>query len=145
MCSSLLSILCIQQALLRCLFNEALLFVQSKIPMNYWRGSHSIQWTKTTEVFPPTQTLISWLFGHSYRTRSVGVSLVAQLVKNPPAMWEAWVWLLGWEDSLERGKAAHSSFLAWRIPWASPWGHKESDTTEQLSLSLFWISISLSI
>ena len=44
-------------------------------------------------------------------------SLVAQLVKNPPAMWETWVQSLGWEDPLEKGKATHSSFLAWRIPW----------------------------
>ena len=43
--------------------------------------------------------------------------LVAQLVKNPPAMWETWVWSLGWEDPLEKGKATHSSILAWRIPW----------------------------
>ena len=34
-------------------------------------------------------------------------SLVAQLVKNPPAMWEAWVWSLGWEDPLEKGKDTH--------------------------------------
>jgi len=63
-----------------------------------------------------------------------GVSLVAQLLKNPPAMWETWVRSLGWEDPLEKGKATHSSTLAWRIPY-SPWGRKESDTTEQLSLS----------
>ena len=44
-------------------------------------------------------------------------SLVAQLVNKPPAMWEIWVWSLGWEDPLERGKATHSSILAWRIPW----------------------------
>ena len=44
-------------------------------------------------------------------------SLVAQLVKNPPAMQENWVRFLGWEDSLEKGKANHSSILAWRIPW----------------------------
>ena len=43
-------------------------------------------------------------------------SLVAQLVKNPPAMWETWVRSLGWEDSPEKGTATHSSFLAWRIP-----------------------------
>lgn len=40
-----------------------------------------------------------------------------QLVKNPPAMWETWVQSLRWEDPMEKGKAAHSSFLAWRIPW----------------------------
>ena len=45
-------------------------------------------------------------------------SLVAQLVKNLPAMWETWLRSLGWEDALEKGKATHSSILAWRIPWA---------------------------
>ena len=44
-------------------------------------------------------------------------SLVAQLVKNLPAVWETWVPSLGWEDPLEKGKATHSSILAWRIPW----------------------------
>ena len=44
-------------------------------------------------------------------------ALVAQLVKNPPAMWETWVQSLGWKDPLEKGKATHSSILAWRIPW----------------------------
>ena len=43
-------------------------------------------------------------------------SLVAQTVKNPPAMRETWVRSLGWEDPLEEGKATHSSILAWRIP-----------------------------
>ena len=44
-------------------------------------------------------------------------SLVVQLVKNPPAMQETLVRFLGWEDPLEKGKATHSSILAWRIPW----------------------------
>ena len=44
-------------------------------------------------------------------------SLIAQLVKNPPAMQETWVLSLGWEDPLEKGTATHSSILAWRIPW----------------------------
>ena len=59
-------------------------------------------------------------------------SLVAQLGKNLPAMQETWVPSLDWEDALEKGKATHSSILAWRIPWTvySPWGHKESDMTE---------------
>ena len=43
--------------------------------------------------------------------------LVAQLVKNPPAMRETWVRSLGWKDPLEKGKATHSSILVWRIPW----------------------------
>ena len=44
-------------------------------------------------------------------------SLVAQLVKNPPTVWETWVLSQGWDDPLEKGKATHSSILAWRIPW----------------------------
>ena len=63
---------------------------------------------------------------------------MAQMVKNLPAMQEIWVQSLGWEDPLEEGMATHSSILAWRIPmdrgawWAaySPWGRRESDTTE---------------
>ena len=57
-------------------------------------------------------------------------SLVALVVKKPPAMQETWVWSLGWEDSLEEGTVTHSSILAWRIPWTedlagySPWGSK---------------------
>ena len=64
--------------------------------------------------------------------RAFRASLAAQLVKNLPAVWETWVRSLGWEDPLEKGKATHSSILAWRIPWGipwrtptySPWGHK---------------------
>ena len=48
---------------------------------------------------------------------SIWASLVAQLVKNLPAMQETWVQSLGWEDPLEEGMAAHSSILAWKIPW----------------------------
>ena len=46
-----------------------------------------------------------------------GASLIAQLVKNPPAIQETWVQSLGWEDPLEKQKATHFSILAWRIPW----------------------------
>ena len=45
-------------------------------------------------------------------------SLVVQTVKNLPAMKVTWVWSLSWEDTLKKGMATHSSFLAWRIPWA---------------------------
>ena len=47
-------------------------------------------------------------------SRDVGALLIAQLVKNPPAVQETWVQSLGWEDPLEKGKATHSSILAWR-------------------------------
>ena len=66
---------------------------------------------------------------------SVWASLVAQLVKNPPAAWETWVPSLGWEDPLENGTATHSSTLAWRIPWTIPRGYTELDTTKRLWLS----------
>ena len=60
-------------------------------------------------------------------------SLVVQLVKNPPALWETWVRSLGWEDPLEKGKATHSIFWPGEFHGLySPWGHKELDTTEQL-------------
>ena len=55
--------------------------------------------------------------GTGYPLQYSWASLVAQLGKNPPAMWETWVQSLGWEDPLEEGMATHSSILAWRIPW----------------------------
>ena len=72
--------------------------------------------------------------GKGYPLQYYWASLVIQLVKNLPAMWETSGQSLGWEDPLEKGEATHSSILAWRIPWTSPWGHKESDMTEPLSL-----------
>ena len=55
--------------------------------------------------------------GIGYPLQYSWASLVAQLVENPPAMWETWVRSLGGEDPLEKGKATLSSILAWRIPW----------------------------
>ena len=72
-------------------------------------------------------------------------SLVAQTVKRLPTMWETWVQSRGWEDLLEKEMAAHSSTIAGKsrgrrsLVGYSPWGCKESDTTEQLHfLSLSW-------
>ena len=66
-------------------------------------------------------------------------SLLAQMVKNLPAMQETQVWPLSQENPLKKGMATHSSILAWRIPWTeepgglySAWGHKESDMTRWL-------------
>ena len=56
--------------------------------------------------------------GIGYSLQNSWASLVAQLVKNLPTMRETWVPSLGWEDSLKKGKATHSSILAWRIPLA---------------------------
>ena len=52
--------------------------------------------------------------------------MVAQMVKNPPAMWVTWVQSLGWEDPLEKGMATHSSILAWEIPWKEEPGGLQS-------------------
>ena len=57
--------------------------------------------------------------GIGYPLQCSWASLVAQLVKNLPAMWETWVRSLGWEDPLEKGTATHSSILAWKIPWTA--------------------------
>ena len=55
--------------------------------------------------------------GKGYPLQYSWASLVAQVVKNQPAMRETWVPSLSWEDPLEKGKATHFSILAWRIPW----------------------------
>ena len=76
--------------------------------------------------------------GIGYLLQYSWASLLAQTLKNLPAMWETWVQSLGWEDSMEEGMAIHSSILAWRIPmnrgaWKatySPWDHKVLDMTE---------------
>ena len=72
-----------------------------------------------------------------YPLQYSGASLVAQVVKNPPAMPETWVRSLGWKDPLEEGMATHSSILAWRIPmdkgvWRAvvQGGHKKLDMTK---------------
>ena len=82
--------------------------------------------------------------GHDWATFT-SLHQQAQMVKNTPAMQETQIQPLGQEDPLEKGMATHSSILAWRIPWRSPggynpWGRKDSDTTEQLILSLFTLN-----
>ena len=80
--------------------------------------------------------LVHWQVG-SCPLQDSWASLVAQLVKNLLAMGEAWVQSLGWDDPLEKGKAAHSSILAWRFPWTVS-GVAELDMTEQLSFYYFF-------
>ena len=58
-------------------------------------------------------------FLYSEKFQVTGASLIAQLVKNPPAVQETSVRFLGQEDPLEKGKATHTSILTWRIPWTS--------------------------
>ena len=66
--------------------------------------------------------------GIGYPLQYSWASLVAQLVKNLPVMWETWVQSLGWEDPVEKGKATHSSILAWKIPWTAVHGVTKSWT-----------------
>ena len=99
---------------------------------------------KNSPVVPNSHLIWSHLLSLGFQLlfHYLWASLVAQTVKNPPAMQETGDQTPGWEDPLEKGMAAHSSTLAWRIPWQrslagySPWGCKQSDTTEQLTLLL---------
>ena len=67
----------------------------------------------------------------------LAASLVVQMVKNPPTMWDTWIWFLGWEDPLEEGMVTHSSSPSWRIPmdreawWATV--HEVAESCTQLS------------
>ena len=75
------------------------------------------------------QTLVSCIAGRA--------SLLAQKVKNPPAMQKTWVWNLGQEDPLEKGMATHSSILPWRIPWTKEPGGPQS---MRVTKSQTWLS-----
>ena len=89
------------------------------------RSHCSLPWTRGISSWPPLLTL-----------NLEHISLVAQMVKRLPTVRETRVQFLGQEDLLEKEMATHSSILAWNIPWTeelggySPWGRKESDTTE---------------
>ena len=80
-------------------------------------------------------TILHWT--HSSIYVFIWASLVALLVRDPPAVQETWVWSLVWEDPLEKGMATHSSILVWRIhgqkslAGCSPWSCKDSDTSKQ--------------
>ena len=76
-------------------------------PNEFWGRNHC--------CFKPLSFGVGLL--HSNRQLHQGLPWWLRWVKNPPAMWETSVWSLGWEDSLEEGRATHSSVLAWRIPW----------------------------
>ena len=73
--------------------------------------------------------------GIGYPLQYTWASLVAQLVKNPPAVQETWVQFLGWEDPLEEGMATHLNILKNSIDCTVHGIAKESDRTERLLLS----------
>ena len=66
-------------------------------------------------------------------------SLVAQKVKNLPAMWETWIWTLDQENPLEKEMATHSSILAWEIPWTEEPGGLQQQQKQQLPLLLMFL------
>ena len=128
---------------------QLLLFVWSSL-VKLWVSREPVcvcvsLWLSGRVMMETLSFLSSWSHSHCEWGPPVGLmrkqasvissraSLIARLIKNPLAMWETWVWSLGWEVHLEKGKATQSSVLAWRIPW----GHKESDMTKRLSL---WLS-----
>ena len=90
----------------------------------------------TFHPFPPSRLL-------------QGASLLAKMVKNPPAMQETWVWSLAQGESLAKEMAAHSSVLAWRIPWTEEPGRLQSVGSQRvghdwLSTVLVWVTLHIS-
>ena len=88
---------------------------------------------------------------HRFHSHEKWASLVAQMVKNPPTVWETWVQSLGWEDPLEEGMATHFSILAWRIPmdrgsWrAAVHGVAKSQTQLRYYAQHWWLPETLGI
>ena len=87
---------------------------ESRTQFSNWACTH---WGEKINLLWDTRRRPLTPLHKDYFSLMVKASLVAQLVKNLPAMQETWVWSLGWEDLLEKEMAAHSSILAWRIPW----------------------------
>ena len=122
---------------------------------NFYGQRPLAMWAKDFPLFFSFQSLVALYFFFTFSLKMIIclvfpftslfylASLVAQLIKNLPAMQKIWVWFLGWEDPLEKGKATHSSILAWKIPWTvySPWGCKMSSRIDRLSLSFTMFSL----
>ena len=103
------------------------------------------RWQKDLSRTLSHSGVAKWFFEHGRNMQGLDsnyalASLVAQTVKNLPAIQETQVQSLGWEDPLEKGMATKSTIFAWRIPWTEEPGklqsmsHRESDMTEQLTL-----------
>ena len=95
----------------------------------YWTdyGVGESNWFFTTGSLRDTALRdILGMCGGVWENTRHSASLVAQLVKNPPAMRETWILSLGWEDPLEKGEVTHSSTLAWKIPWVEEPGRLQS-------------------
>ena len=94
--------------------------------LNLWMSSYM---TKRNFADVIKLRILRWrdypgLFG--WALNIIGASLVTQMVKNLPAMWETWVRSLGQEDPVDKGMATHPSILAWKIPWTEEPGRLQS-------------------
>ena len=83
--------------------------------------------------------------GIGYPLQYFLASPMAQLVKNPPAMWENWVRSLSWEDPLEKGKATHSSILAWRMAFIVHGVSKSGTEVSNFHFHFTFTSLSLQV
>ena len=90
---------------------------------------HQMMW-KMRYMFPLLES--EWVCDLTNKSKGSWASLVAQLVKNLPAMQETWVRSLGWEDPLQKEMATHSSILAWRIPLTEESGRLQSMGLQEL-------------
>ena len=94
---------------------------RSKRVLISWLQSPSAVILEPKKIKSDTVSTVSPSISHAVTPSNLpyGASLVAELVKNSPAMWETWFQYLGWEDPLEKGTATHSNILAWRILWTA--------------------------
>ena len=105
---------------------------------------HNVSTSCLLHGWSHTHTQLHWIW--SPLLLIVGAFLVAQPVKNPPAMRETWVRSLGWEDLLKKGKATHSSILGWRIPmdigawWSAVHGVEKSQTWLSTAQHRHWLA-----
>ena len=116
--------------------NRYFIFCILKDTIKHWRLKQIISCYFGRLIHAAWVFKVVWSWAHVCLTL-----IVAQLVKNLPAVQETQVWFLGWEDPLEKEMATHSSILAWKISWTegcSPWGRKELGTTERLTLTLIY-------
>ena len=95
-------------------------------------------------LHPRLWTPYAYVGSHLLKCICSDYSLVAQMVKNLPAMWETWVWSLGQEDPLEKRMATHSSIFAWRIPWMEEPGRLQSTGLQRVREFHEWITLPLS-
>ena len=119
---------------------------ENRVSNELFRSSNKLLLTSTSPSFTPRRSPSRWLFGfrivssHCYyyciylAVILTGASLVAQPVKNLPAMQETWVQSLHQEDPLEKRMATHSSILAWKIPWREKPGWLEPIKSQRLSI-----------